>query len=41
MYIYVCNSFYDRVIKDQPSGGMIVYAGEWNEEVPGYEESSG
>lgn len=45
MYIYACihvsMSLFDRVIRNRPCGGMIAYAGEWQEEVPGYEESSG
>ena len=34
-------SLFDRVVRDHSCGGMIAYAGEWNEEVLGYEESSG
>ena len=34
-------SLFDRVVRDHSFGGMIAYAGEWNEEVLGYEESSG
>jgi len=40
MYIYLCILLSDRVIRDHSCGGMITYAGERHEEVPGYEESS-
>jgi len=39
MIIYVCMyatmSLFDRVVKDFSSGGMISYACEWHEEIPG------
>ena len=43
--LYVCMHVHillsDRVVRDHDYGGMIAYAGEWHEEVLGYEESSG
>ena len=39
--VYASMSLYDKVFKDHSCGGMIAYAGEWHEEVPNYEESSG
>ena len=33
--MYVCMSLSDRVIRNHSCGGMITYAGEWHEEIPG------
>jgi len=33
--LYVCMSLFDKVVKDHSCVGMIVYTGEWHEEVPG------
>ena len=33
--IYVSMSLPDRVVRDRLCGGMISYAGEWHEEIPG------
>ena len=41
MYMYVCIMLSKRVIKDHSCGGIVAYAGEWHEEVLGYEELSG
>lgn len=35
IYVYVCMLVSDRVVKNHSRGGMIAYAGEWHEEVPG------
>lgn len=39
MYMYVCihvsMSLPDRVVRDDSYGGMIAYAFEWHDEVPG------
>ena len=42
IYMYVCiYVLFDRVFRVHSCGGLIAYVGEWHEEVPSYEESSG
>jgi len=32
--MYVSKALFDWIARDQACGGMIVYVGEWHEEVP-------
>jgi len=33
--MYVCMSLFEKVVRDRSCQGMIGYASEWHEEVPG------
>jgi len=39
--MYVSMSLSDKIVRDHYYGGLISYVGEWHEEVPAYDESSG
>lgn len=34
--MYLCMLLSHRVVRDHSWGGMISYAGEWHDEVPGF-----